>query len=61
MVQVKSTESNTRDPYISKKEENKLKVAAKKANAIPVIAKVTPNNMTLRDAKTGRFISGKKL
>jgi Holliday junction resolvase len=55
-VQVKSTSNTTSKPYISSSEIGRLKSTATKNGATSVIAKVTPNDTSVKYAKTGSVV-----
>lgn len=52
-VQVKSTGSPTRTPYISSSEQGRLKSTATRNGATSVVAKVTPSGTNVMYAKSG--------
>lgn len=55
-VQVKSTSSPTRTPYISSSEQGRLKSTATRNGATSVIARVTPNGTSVVYAKNGASV-----
>jgi Holliday junction resolvase len=52
-IQVKATRKN-QPPHLSPEERRRLKIQARKENAVPVIAQVKRGKVTFRSVRTGK-------